>query len=1189
MSEMKFTPAQQDAINAVGGSVVVSAAAGSGKTRVLVQRVIKMLTDKKNPVPADRLLIVTFTNAAADEMKKRINDEIENLIRLEPNNAFLRRQQILLMNSDICTIHSFCSRLLRENFFMLDISQDFRIAQETELSVIKFRIMSDIIEQRYEENLNSFALLSAIFSGAKSDVNLEKTLLDIYTKAVSHPDTEKWLDHAKEFYNPDIPLEETIFAKIAFESLDSSVKYFKMMLETAEKIIYENTGAFCTGKDTCGENKYLSLYSFTNKLDDLAKNKKWNDISDLISSYQKSKYLPPKGKKNTVSPEELQNLKIAFDSIDDEIKNKLMPVFGISEKVYRSDTQQVYPAVQSMCGIIKEFSAKFSEKKKEKGILDFSDLEHLALKLLKDPVSNEKTELAKNISHKYDVIMIDEFQDTNEIQDTIFRYISKNETNIFVVGDVKQSIYRFREAMPEIFKSKIDNSVIYDRNSPVFPAKIILDRNFRSRENVIDSVNFVFGSIMSKYVGEIEYDENEKLTVGAVYPQSDFSDTEFHLLDTSCTDTEKNEYEKEAEYIAKIIKNMIKDHIQVSENGVMRDAKYSDFCILMRYIKSHSQEYADTMNQCGVPAYVDQPHNLFDCYEVNTVLSFLKTVDNRLLDIPLLAVLISPIFAFTPDDLSVIKSSFENKHLYPKIYFCSENSSNSELKEKCRNFLSFMEYFRKLSVTASVSELAETFFRQTGYLSVIHAMPNGSVRVKNVRKFMSFLREYESNSKNGLSDFVRYTAYLEESETEIPATDAEPDNSVKIISIHHSKGLEFPICIMAGMNMKGNTVPPDVYCHKKLGFGMRMTETQSMFKYNTLQRNIIKQISDREELSEAMRILYVAMTRAKEKLISVVSFGSTADDGFDKKLKEIAALVKINDGRIDEHCVGNAKTLGSWILMCALAHPDMSQLREDAAAEDIIPIPTKSKWKYIKSSYTPDIETESDEIELPQIQADNDFMQFLKERFSQTYQYQSRTSIPSKVSASALAHSQSDDIILARPSFAYEGNLSSAEKGTAMHTFLQYADFSKLAVSPIDEKNRLLGIGRISQEQFSAISKADINRFIQSQTYQVITSAERVEKEYRFTVNISASEIGEPFESCDEQVILQGAMDCLAINHDGIIIIDYKTDYVKDILSLKERYQKQLDLYKNAAEQIFSMPVKKCIIYSTKLGQEIEV
>ena len=1193
---MNFTPAQQDAINAVGGSVIVSAAAGSGKTRVLVQRVIQMLTRAENPIPADRLLIVTFTNAAADEMKKRISSEIDSLIRKQPHNSFLHRQQILLMNSDICTIHSFCSRLIKENFFSLDIAQDFRIAQDTELAVIKYRIMSDIIEQRYTENSDSFALLSSIFSGSKSDNKLENTLLDIYRKCAAHPDMEQWIDHAARFYDPDIPLEETVFANIAYQTLETSLKYFRMMLDTAEQIISDNSTAFCTGKDTSGENKYNTLDSFVKKLESLAKKKVWNDISKYISSFQKIKYLPPRNKKNPVSREELQTLKICFNSIDDEVKNKLLPIFGITTETYLNDTQQVYPAVQSMCGIIKEFSLKFSEKKKEKGVLDFSDLEHLALKLLKEPSSDKKTELAKVISQKYDAIMIDEFQDTNEIQDLIFKYISQNEKNIFVVGDVKQSIYRFREAMPEIFKAKRKTSVLYDRNSPEFPARIILDRNFRSRENIIESVNFVFGAVMSEYVGEITYDDSEKLSFGAAYPPSDRSETEIHLLDTSDEKSDKNDYEKEAAYIAETIRNMIKSGFQVSENGEMRPARYSDFCILMRVMKSHSQEYADTMNSLGIPTYIEQPYDLFECYEVNIVLAFLKAVDNRLLDIPVLALLMSPVFAFSPDDLSCIKSSFIPDHLYQKILLCSEMTNTDtpfllSLKNKCISFLNDMEYFRTLSVTSSISELAEAFFEKTDFLSVMNAMPNGSARLKNIRKFMSFIREYESNSNGGLSDFVRHADYLEQSNTSLPASDAEPENAVKIISIHHSKGLEFPVCIMAGMNIEGNNIPPDVYCHKKLGFGMKMTETSTMFKYNTLQRNIIKQQNDLEELSEAMRILYVAMTRAKEKFIAVISVSPTKTKSFKDKLAEIAALVKINDGRIDEHCVATAKTLGNWILMCAFAHPDMSQLREDAGADYIIPIPTASHWKYVCSAFSENDICKNDVDELTENTINENFLALLKERFSQTYKYQSRIAVPSKVSASVLAHNQNDtsEIITAKPSFAVGGKLTSAEKGTAMHTFLQYADFSKLADSPLDEKQHLLNIGRLSQEQFSVISKADINRFIQSQTYKFITSAERVEKEYRFTVNISASEIGEPFENCDEQVILQGAMDCLAINPDGIIIIDYKTDYVKDMLTLKERYKKQLDLYKNAAEQIFSMPVKKCIIYSTKLGQEIEV
>ena len=1197
MSEMKFTPSQQDAIDVKGGSVIVSAAAGSGKTRVLVQRVIKMLTDKNDPVLADRLLIVTFTNAAADEMRKRIMSAIEEIIKEQPENMFLRRQQILLSNADICTIHSFCSRILRENFFMLDINQDFRIAQDTELAVMKYRIMSDMIEEKYKENTKGFYLLSAMFSGAKSDRKLEQTLLEIYSKSNSHADVNKWLDDSVKLYNPNTDLEDSKFADIAYDILESSIKYFEIMLESADTVISQNDKAFCTGSETCGEKKYDYLSGFVAKLSRLAKERDWNKISEHITSFESKKYISPRSKKNPVSSYDIQTVKISFSNIDNEIKSKLLPIFGITKEIYKSDTERIYPAVCCMCDIIKEFSERFFEKKKEKGILDFSDLEHLTYKLLKDEHSDKKSELAKIISERYDAVMIDEFQDTNEIQDKIFRYVSRNEKNMFVVGDVKQSIYRFREAMPEIFKEKRNRAVMYNRENPEFPSCIILDKNFRSRENIINSVNYVFGTIMSEYVGEIEYNENEKLTTGAVYPQSDFSETEIHVLDAlSGDDDDRSEYEKEAFYIADMIKKMISDGVQISENGKMRNVRYGDFCILMRYLKGHSQEYTDIMNNAGVSAYVDQPYSLFECYEVNMILSFLKAVDNRSLDIALLAVMISPVFGFTPDDLAYLKINFKSKHLYSKIYMCSEIDDNNEdrsesyLKNKCKNFIKLMDKFRKLSVTSTISELAENFFEQTGYVSIINAMPNGDVRVKNIRKLMSFIRDYEDGSKGSLSDFVRHISYLEESETDISINDTEPENVVKIMSIHRSKGLEFPICIMAGMNMSGNRIPPEVYCHKELGFGMKMIEPETMFKYNTLQRNIIKQSAEREELSEAMRILYVAMTRAKEKLIAVITVNSKQEDGLSKKLNKIAALVKLNNNRIDEHCVESGETLGNWILMCAMAHPMMSELRKDAGAEDTEIIKTDSVWKYVKGKC---IENENTEeiSKTEKIEYDEKFFEFLRDRFAEKYKYQSRTEIPSKVSASALAHNDEDsfNIILSKPMFTQEDNMTGAEKGTAMHTFLQYADFGKMIENAGQEKIRLLNSGMISKEEFDCISEDDIIKFTKSKTYEYITTAERAEKEYRFTVNISADEIGEKYSGSKDDVLLQGAMDCLVINSNGMIIIDYKTDKVQYLSDLKRRYKKQLELYKNAAEQIFQKPVLKCLIYSTRLGEEIEV
>ena len=1194
MSEMRFTPSQQDAIDVHGGSVIVSAAAGSGKTRVLVQRVIRMLTDENAPVSADRLLIVTFTNAAAEEMRKRIMSAIEELIKERPENMFLRRQQILLSNADICTIHSFCSRVLRENFFLLDINQDFRIAQDTELAVMKYRIMSDIIEEKYKENTDAFCFLSAMFSSAKDDKNLEKTLLDIYKKSNSHADVNKWLDDSAKLYDPSIDLEDSKFADIAYNILESSIKYFDMMLESADIIISQNE-AFRRNKNNA-EERYDYLSEFVAKLSRLAGERDWDKISEHIISFQPKGYNSPrKNKKYPVTSNELRTVKISFTNIDNEIESKLIPIFGITKEIYKNDTEKAYPAVCCMCDIIKEFSDKFFEKKKEKGVLDFSDLEHLTYKLLKDENSDQKSELAKTICERYDAVMIDEFQDTNEIQDKIFRYVSRDEKNMFVVGDVKQSIYRFREAMPEIFKERRNRSVMYDKEIPEFPACIILDKNFRSRENIINSVNYVFSTIMSEYVGEIEYNDNEILTTGAVYPPSDSSEMEIHVLDACNVDDDSSEYEREACYIAKIIRNMISEGMQISENGKMRNVRYGDFCILMRNLKKHSQEYSDTMNNAGVPTYVDQSYSLFDCYEVNIILSFLKAVDNRLLDIPLLAVMISPVFGFTPDELAYLKVNFKPKHIYSKIYLCSGIDGNKEgtedhLEDKCESFIKFMDKFRKLSVTLSISELVESFFEHTGYISIVSAMSNGEVRVKNIRKLMSFIRDYENGSKGSLPDFVRHISYLEENETDITINDTEPENAVRIMTIHHSKGLEFPICIMAGMNMKGNDTPPEVYCHKKLGFGIKMVEPKTMFKYNTLQRNIIRQSVEREELSETMRILYVAMTRAREKLISVITFNSKKKNGLSEKLNEIASLVKVNNNRIDEHCVESADKLGNWILMCAMAHPMMSELREDAGAEDIEIIKTDSVWRYVRGKCVDGMDKDEN-TEAEKVGYDNGFLEFLKGRFAQKYKYESRTEIPSKVSASALVHSNEDnfDIILSRPLFTQDDNMTGAEKGTAMHRFLQYADFGELIENPEQEKVRLLNAGKISKDEFDCISREDIIKFTESSTYDYIVNAERAEREYRFTVNISADEIGEKYSGNRDDVILQGAMDCIVINRSGIIIIDYKTDRVKYLSQLKVRYKKQLELYKNAAEQIFKIPVLKCLIYSTKLGGEIEV
>lgn len=1200
MADMKFTPSQQDAIDAKGGSILVSAAAGSGKTRVLVQRVINRLTDRENPVDADRMLIVTFTNAAAAEMKSRISSTLDGLLMDSPDDEFLRRQQILLPRADICTIHSFCSKIIRENFYLLDINQDYRIGNESEIAVIRRNILSDIIEAMYASKRQDFILLSEIFAKAKSDSGLEATILDIYDKSRSHPFPEKWIADAVEFYNPDIQLSETVFAMKEADILNSVLGFVKSVIEEVRCIIDNNE--YMREYEKCSAQKSYNFYiNLITSLSRAEADGNREKIMSALDGYKKPRYVKPTAKNADVSNEEDRKLKTCFEIIDSAISEKLVPLFSFTDEIYSQDTKLLYPAVRCLEEVLREFDSQYSNAKKEKGILDFSDLEHLMLKLLVAQTDSgyEITDFARSLSEQYDEIMIDEYQDTNEAQEMIFRSISKNENNMFVVGDVKQSIYRFREAMPEIFIRRREDCTLYDRDNPKFPAKIILDRNFRSRDGIIESVNFVFERLMSEKVGEIEYNDEEKLVTGAEYPETDEPEIELHIIENGNTsDTENNDElssdEAEARHIVDIITKMINDGYRIKDGSEMRKVRYGDFCILLRNLSSHARVFSDVLNHSGIPAYTDKPYSLFTCYEVNVALSFLKTVDNPVQDIPLLSLMMSPVFGFTPDDLASIKSAkYETggKNLYSMINaLVYENPDKTEtaLKDKCQNFINALKYYRRLSVTVTTDTLLNMFFEKTGYVSVISAMKNGRIRVQNLRKLMNFVREYEKGSNSGLTGFIRLINHLEESGTDINAGDTAPADSVKIMSIHHSKGLEFPICIMASTASKGDSRKKEVLCHSQLGFGMNTIDSEKMLKFSTFHRTIIDSELEREGKSEELRVLYVAMTRAKEKLIMISTVKTKKFGDYSKALEKIAVSMIMNGQRISEYSVENAKTLSDWIIMCALLHPSMNELRADAEAEYIRPIPAKSVWKYVHITNINQSETETAEDEEYIPKPDSRMMKFLKNRFDEKYPFENRTAIPSKVTASMLAHesTEMDFVAVSRPAFMLEKNMTGAERGTTFHTFLHYADIAKMKDSPETEKTRLLENGFISEEQYTALSIWDIKKFTDNLLYSRMILSEKLYREYRFTVNLSAKDIDENTD-CPDNVILQGAIDCLFFEDGQAVIVDYKTDRVKDIQKLAQNYSKQLELYKKAVTAIFKVPVKECIIYSLHLCDSV--
>lgn len=1223
------TRAQKNAISAQGGQITVSAAAGSGKTRVLVQRVIRLLTE--NQIPADRLLILTFTNTAAAEMKSRISRAIDKLISEEPSNDFYRRQQLLLGSADICTIDSFCSRIVRENFFRLGISRDYRIGTETELHELRRRIMSDLIESFYRRSQQdasseeaSFNTLSMLLTDTRLDTDLESRLLEAYDKYSSHAFPEKWMDMCIRQYDPDADINDCISAKYMMERLSLRVKKLRRVFDEAcinrEDISMQYT---LTKKKSYSAalDAFDSYEFFLTELEELYSDDEL-DVSaaaGIISGFSKVRI--------SVGASKDQQLKYSaarlgeFASI---VENDLLEYGVFTQELYSQGNKKTLPVIECLKNVLEEFDDRFFTAKSEKGILDFHDLERLMLRLLYEKNSEsgeyERSDFAKELSQRYYEIMIDEYQDTNDIQESIFKAISDNENNLFVVGDVKQSIYRFRDAQPEIFKKRCENSRLYDESSPEFPALIVLDKNFRSRSGIIDSVNHVFGLIMSAQAGEIEYDDTQRLTAGAEYPERDDGepDTEVHFISVDKSGDGEDDISvencnrAEAIYCADMIRKMLADGVKVSDSGVMRKAEYGDFCILLRAVKNKAHIYSEELENAGIPACTDTDYDLLEKYEIRAAISYLKILNNPLSDVDMASAMLCPVTGFTPDELAVLKSE-KGRRYYKKLLRKAEDSD--ELGKKCAAFLELLRYFRTLAVTMPCDKLIAEIFEKTGYMCAVRAMRDSDQRVQNLRRFISFAADYENSTSGGLTGFVRHIRYLEETDSGIRVSDTSPVNAVRIMTIHHSKGLEFPICILAGTKTNRSALSERINYHPVYGIGMRAMDDNSFLCYNTLQYKAIAAANANEKKSEQMRVLYVAMTRAKEKLVVLSSF-YTGSDGmeneisnkFRKYLGEISKLCSFGEnGKFLPYEVMSCRNYSDWLTMCLLVSDKMPELRE--LAEEVSPVeipelPDSPVIKYVYINAYGHAEQVLPEQEA--VPSSGELAEKLSEKFEAGKLIDVSTLIPSKVSASMLAHRESapEFIAVTRPAFARSERISPTERGTATHEFLHFTDFAALREEILEtgafekERQRIIDLGKMTAQQTELIIEKNIIGFVQSQLFERMINSERLYREYRFTVNIPAKLAvqGESFmqlrsdeDIAEETTVMQGAIDCIFEEEDGMVIVDYKTDRVKDISELAGRYSLQLRLYKEAADKLFDKPVKQCYIYSLYSSEIIEV
>ena len=1220
-----YTEQQESAINARGGSVLVSAAAGSGKTSVLTERVIRLITDKENPVRADRLLIVTFTKASAAEMKQRIISELQERLKEDSHNPELKRQLMLLRNADICTIDSFCSKLVRENFFELGIKRDLRIGSESELSIAKQDALDEALEELYQESENQggnddFDKLVNALTTVKSDNGLRSTILSIYESMLSHPFPIAWLEKAVKMYETDLPFQETEWGRIALSRLEHINSYIERLSKHISEQVQERAEEIeglaaqilaLTSKPKGNDKKIISyrdklteflLYfkSFVNLSARLKQALSWNELKVVVSEFNE----PSPALRSF--PEDQKSFKTDIENYRDELVSavkELKDLFSRTAEQCEEEIKGSAELARGLCKAIKRYDEKFREIKNDRGIADFSDLEHLTLKLLLEEKDGKyvRTKQSLELAAKYDEIIIDEYQDTNMVQDMIFTSVSDNENNLFTVGDVKQSIYRFREAMPEIFLNRRESYRRENRensDSKSYPP-IFLSGNFRSRKGVIDTVNFIFEQLMSEEVGQVCYDEEEKLIAKADYPETEEPETEYHIVSSKSGNIWQVD---EAKHIADIIENTV-GKLQIKDKNGTRPAEYSDICILMRNLQNNIDTYTEVFEQRGIPVSQGSRGNLFERSEIKLLISFITAVDNPQKDIPLTSIMMSPVYGFTPDDMAKLRLADRSGKIYSTLikYIGLENPKDKILQKKCIDFNNEMYFYRKLSSTVPSDSFLDIFFARSGFLSIVGAELDGETRVKNVRKLLNLAREYEKNGFRGLSGFIRMLERLKETGGVLASAQNKSDGDVKIMTIHSSKGLEFPVCILAAAGAQRNTDTNAVVYHPTLGLAFKSYDREKMLSKNTEVRTIVSMEKKREAISEEMRILYVALTRAKEKLYLINTVSETKSKGIGEWFAGLASKLPIYDENssalyntaIEPYAVESCKTLSQWTALCALRHPSISEPLRDLGVENLEILQTESKWKVVMAD-SDSVEYEKEVEDKPvDVTIDKKLEAQLAESIEAKYKYQDLTAIPTKVSASSLSHKISGKsfIVKTKPKFMNTGKIKGASRGTAFHEFLHYADILSEDFDITAELERLVSNGFLSQEQAEVIDRNAVQKFMSGELFKRMKSAENFMREYRFAVMIPASlaEVPVTEETADTPIFMQGAIDCVFVENGKAVIVDYKTDRVSDMESLAESYSKQLLLYKNAFEQSEEIEVAECLIYSLKLGEQISI
>lgn len=1271
-----WTDEQWQSISVRGSRLLVAAAAGSGKTAVLVERIIRTVCDERDPVDIDRLLVATFTNAAAAEMRHRLRGALEKALAVRPDSRHLRRQLALVGRASITTLHSFCLDVVRRYVHMTELDPAFRIANETEAALLRQEALESVMEERYGSSAehSAFWQLADRFGGERGDEALLKLVDRLYDFSRSHPFPKQWLEAAaaafrldgKETIPEDHPWLTSLKADVKLE-LEGIVSSLRTALELAGGPAGPNAYADNLAQDAEGVEQLLHALGDGG----------WGALSSAVASgADAAAFGRLKAQKGDAADaavtERVKKLRTKSKERLEALKEQLLSR-SLSE--YAEECLGLAPMMEELVRIVNDYGEAFRQAKMAKGLVDFNDLEHACLHILRDPSSTPErlvpTEAAVGLREQFVEVYVDEYQDTNAVQEAILMLVSRGEMqddagrpgNRFMVGDVKQSIYRFRLAEPGLFQKK------YMTYTPLAAAaagsggnpegiRIDLARNFRSRQEVVDAVNFLFRQMMHKEAAELDYDGKAELVCGASYPEPQGGHslhTDVILADRSGGESGEEEDEPaeldaaelEGRLIAFRILELLgrtgRPPMQVYDKGIPgnRPIACRDIVILLRADKAWAPVFIEQLRRCGVPAYAELGGGYFDAVEVETVLSLLQTIDNPLQDIPLAAALRSPVFGFADEELARVRiAGGGSPSFYDAVGAAASDQGGglpAELMQKSARFLTMLEEWRTAARQTTLAELILRLYRETGYYDYVGGLPGGGQRQANLRALYDRARQYEATSFRGLFRFLRFIERLRDSAADLAPARAlsESEDVVRIMSVHKSKGLEFPVVFVAGLGKgfnRGDEREPFLI-HKELGFGPRYVDPLLGVNYPTLPQLAARHRLRSESLAEEMRVLYVALTRAKEKLVLVGAVKDLA-----KRMEEWNMVAAQPGPRLPAHAIQRGGCFLDWIVPALLRHPSSDSLR-DVFGLERLPAESRvddgSQWHWMTG--LPDALGEAaaaaDERKDPWVEGaigealpvpedwtaqDREVERILgwsdphpmasvlyaktsvtewKRRLEEDEdaaafgEWAGQGAAPESIAGQSFARQRQFRTPAKRPRFMERKGLTAIERGVAYHAVMQHMSwFPGITAADVDGLLSDMVLRELlTEEQRGSIDVHAVLGFADSEPGRRLQKASAVYRELPFNVGLAAAEVygpsphGTPLDAgtAAETVLVQGVIDCLFEDERGLVLVDYKTDavYGERLAALTETYRLQLAVYAKAVEKSLGRPVADRYLY----------